>query len=67
MGRGRTVARVVGGVSLAALGLWLVLLELGMAVSERHALRGTNVLFFLAALLAGAGVACLGFRLLRRR
>jgi len=34
-------------------GLYLVFIEVGMAISESHALRGTNILFFAALVAIG--------------
>ena len=44
-------------------GLYLVFLEVGMAISESHAFRGTNILFFFV--LVALGVFLIGFGLLK--
>jgi succinate dehydrogenase/fumarate reductase cytochrome b subunit len=46
-------------------GLYLVLIEVGMAISESHALRGTNILFFIG--LVSVGLLLFFFGLSRLR
>ncbi len=48
-------------------GLYLVFLEVGMAISEFHALRGTNILFFVAFLALGVFLFCVGLSKLLRK
>ncbi len=48
-------------------GGYLVFLEVGMALSEFHALRGANILFFMAFVAIGLFLFFSGFSRLRRR
>jgi len=46
-------------------GLYLVFIEFGMAISESHALRGTNILFFSVLVVLGLFLFFLGLSRLR--
>ena len=48
-------------------GLYLVFIEVGMAISESHALRGTNILYFAFFLALGVFLFLLGLSKLRRK
>jgi len=48
-------------------GLYLVFIEVGMAISESHALRGTNILFFTVLVLLGLFLFFLGLSKLLRK
>jgi hypothetical protein len=48
-------------------GLYLVFLEVGMAISESHAFRGTNIFWFAVFVALGLFLFCLGLSKLRRK
>jgi hypothetical protein len=48
-------------------GLYLVFLEVGMAISESHAFKGTNILFFAFFVALGLFLFCLGLSKFRRK
>ncbi len=48
-------------------GLYVVFIEIGMAISESHALRGTNILFFIVLVALGLLLFFLGLSKLRRK
>jgi hypothetical protein len=48
-------------------GLYLVFIEVGMAISEFHALRGTNILFFAVLVALGLFLCVLGLSKLCRK
>jgi hypothetical protein len=52
---------------VALAGLYLVFLEVAMAMSESHALRGTGILFFAVLVALGLVLFCLGLSKLRRK
>ena len=61
----RTLKRVAG-VLLCLLGVYLILLEIGMAISEPHTLNATGLAAVLIFVTVGVGMLQLGRRLLRR-
>ena len=48
-------------------GLYLVFIEVGMAISESHVLRGTNILFFAVFVALGLFLFFLGLSKLLRK
>jgi hypothetical protein len=46
-------------------GLYLTFLEVGMVISESHALKGTNILFFVGLATLGLFLFCFGLLRLR--
>jgi len=52
---------------VAFAGLYLVFLEIGMAISESHALRGTNLLFWAVFFALGFFLIFLGLTRLCRK
>ena len=54
------------GVLLFLLGAGLVLLELGMAISESHALDGAGIALFAFFVVFGAVIAYTGYLLQRK-
>ena len=55
-----------GGWLLVTLaGLYLLFIEVGMAISESHALRGANILIFAVLVGLGLSLSLLGLRKLR--
>jgi hypothetical protein len=53
------------GVILIVFGAWLILLEVGMLVSESHAFHGSAIAIFTFVVLVGGGLVYLGYRLVR--
>ena len=59
------VTRALLGVLFCLAGLYLILLEVAMAIGESHALRGSAVFVFMFVVLVAFGLAYVGYRLLR--
>jgi hypothetical protein len=57
--------RVFIGTLFCLGGLFVVLLEIAMSISEAHALSGSGVYVFTFATLVALSLACLGYRLIR--
>ena len=56
-----------GWLFVTLAGLYLMFLEMGMAISEFHALRGANLLVFAALVLLGLFLVWLGLSRLRQK
>lgn len=63
----KTLLRRAFWLLVTLVGLYLVLIEVGMAISESHALRGTNILFFATLVVIGLLLVFGGLSKLFRR